>query len=99
MTFPVDDVTLVMLASACEINEETGRTHLQDFLDMGARVKSLEDITAEVFGEYEADDADTPRVFLAEHESGYEPFSPHAVISALVVEIQRLRAFIEESEG
>ncbi len=69
--FPVDDVTLIMLASACEVNEKTGRSHLQDFLNMGARVKSEEDITSEAFGEDDADDGHTPRVIFAEHEPGY----------------------------
>ena len=31
--FPLDDATLVMLAEACRINPDTGRTHLTDFLE------------------------------------------------------------------
>lgn len=91
MIFPLDDATLVMLRSACEINPDTGRTHLHDFLDMGSRVKSREDITAETFGEIEADDQETPRVYFVEHEEGYEPFSEHDAIRALVDEVLRLR--------
>ena len=78
--FPVDDTTLVMLAEACRINPDLGRTTLGDFLDMGARVKS----------ETLLDDDGAP-VYLVEHEPGFEPFSPNDVILALVAEIQRLR--------
>lgn len=88
-TFPVDDATLVLLAAACEINPDTGRTHLQDFLMMGAREKSREDITHEF-------DGDGPPVFVVEYEEGYRPFTEHAAIKALVTEIQRLRG--DESE-
>lgn len=83
--FPLDDATLVMLASACEINPDTGRTHLLDFLAMGERVKSVTDITHEI------GDGEGAPVYFVEHEEGYAPFSPHDVIAALVAEVQRLR--------
>lgn len=80
--FPVDDATLVMLAEACRINPDLGRTTLHDFLDMGSRVASSEQI----------DDGDEGApVYLVEHEPGYAPYSPNQVILALVAEIQRLR--------
>ena len=54
------------------------------FLEMGARVKSMTDISDEF------EDVGAP-VFFVEHEEGYEPFSPHDVIRALVAEVLRLR--------
>jgi hypothetical protein len=84
--FPLDSATLVMLAASCEINPDTEQTHLHDFLDMGTRIKSQTDITAQVFGE----EGGTP-VFEVEYEEGYEPFSPQHVIRELVAEILRLR--------
>lgn len=84
--FPLDDATLIMLAASCEINEETGRTHLHDFLDMGARVKSSTDITERVFGE----EGGLP-VYEVEFEDGFAPWSPHDAIRALVTEVLRLR--------
>ena len=85
--FPVDDATLIMLAAACEINPDTGRTHLSDFLDMGTRETSRELV----------DDIDDIPVYEVKYEPGYEPFSPHHVIQCLVAEIQRLRT--NESGG
>lgn len=84
--FPVDDVTLVLLAAACEINEETGRTHLHDFLSMGNREKSR---TLE--NPDEVEDGGVP-IYFVEHEEGYGIFTEHDAILALVAEIQRLRA-------
>lgn len=81
--FPLDDATLVMLRAACQINPDSGHTELLSFLDMGARVKSVTDITDEC-------DAGAP-VYLVEHEEGFEPWSPEGVIPALVDEIFRLR--------
>lgn len=85
--FPLDDATLVMLASACEINPDTGRTHLLDFLDFGSQVKTSTDISEE-FGD------DGPAVYLVEYEDGACPFSPHDAIKALVAEVQRLRELL-----
>jgi hypothetical protein len=87
--FPTDDATLVMLIAACEINPDTGRTHLFDFLDMGSVIKSVEDITEETFGE---DDEEGARVYFVEHEDGREPFSPHDVIRTLAQTILNMRA-------
>jgi hypothetical protein len=84
--FPVDDATLVMLAAACEVNPDTGRSHLLDFLHMGTQEKSREDVSHEVGGEIGEGVA-----FFIEYEEGAAPFSPHDVIRALVTEIQRLR--------
>ena len=38
-------------------------------------------------------------VFFVEYEEGYEPFSPHDAIRALVAEVQRLRRLAEETDG
>ena len=81
--FPTDDATLVMLIAACEINEDTGRTHLHDFLDMGTRIKSSELISAE---------DDFVPVYDVEYEKGYEPFSEHQVIATLARELMACRA-------
>jgi hypothetical protein len=83
--FPLDDATLMMLRAACEINPDTGRTHLHDFLSMGERVKSMTDETPEDWDDH------APRVYFVEHEEGYEPFSEHQAIRALVDEVLRLR--------
>lgn len=92
--FPVDDATLVMLAEACRINEELGRTTLHDFLHMGSRVRSAEDETGTVHATVdeavEASEEAVPVIYV-EHEPGFEPYSEHGVILALVAEIQRLR--------
>lgn len=87
--FPVDDATLVMLAEACRVNEESGRSHLNDFLFMGSVEASrelLEEADEELAGM-----AGAP-VFLVEYEPGRAPFSPNGVILALIAEIQRLRS-------
>lgn len=81
--FPLDTATLVMLRSACEINPDSGHTELMSFLDMGSVVKETTDISDEF-------DAGAP-VYFVEYEDGREPWSEHAVISALVTEILRLR--------
>lgn len=94
-SFPTDEMTLRLLIEACRINDDTGRSHLMDFLDMGTRVASKKDETAKVFGEEEAADESTPRVYLVEYEEGHAPFSPQTVIEDLALEILRLRG--EES--
>ena len=82
--FPLDDVTLTLLAEACRINPDTGQTHLQDFLSMGAREKEITNISDE-FPEGGAP------VYLVEYDLGFEPWSEQGVILALIAEIQRLR--------
>jgi len=84
--FPVDDVTLVMLAASCLIAEGDDRTHLHDFLSMGAREKSRT-----LLNEDEVEDGGTP-IYEVEHEEGYGIFTEHDAILALVAEVQRLRA-------
>lgn len=79
--FPTDETTLTLLIAACQINPDTGRTHLQDFLHMGTRVKS-ETLISEVDG--------VP-VYEVEHEKGYEPFSEQDVIVTLAEELLELR--------
>ncbi len=84
--FPLDSATLVMLRAACQINPDTGQTHLHDFLDMGSRVKSqtlIEDGDGETMA--------TAPVYEVEFEEGFAPFSEHHAIRALVGEILRLR--------
>ena len=88
--FPLDDATLVMLASACEINPDTGRTHLMDFLDMGSRIAARELVSGQ-------DDDGSP-VFEVTYEDGFAPFTAHDAIRALVKEIQRLRLADESGE-
>lgn len=85
-TFPLDTATLIMLRAACEMNEDTGQTHLHDFLMMGAREASRSYLTSGGFG----DDSTIP-VYEVEYEEGYEPFSEHGAIVALVGEVLRLR--------
>lgn len=80
--FPLDDATLVMLAAACEINPETGQTHLMDFLHMGAVETEREEIDDGMGG---------APVFEITYAPGAEPFSPQQAIRALVEEVQRLR--------
>ena len=93
--FPVDDISLRLLAEACRINPDTGQTHLATYLDMAARIKSVTDeTTGETYATLsEARDAavDSVPTFLIEHEPGYEPHSPQSVILALIAEIERLR--------
>ena len=55
--------------------------HLHDFLSMGERVKSQELV----------DDWGGVPVYEVEFEEGFEPFSEHQAISALVGEVLRLR--------
>jgi hypothetical protein len=74
--FPTDEVTLTLLISACEINPDTGQTHLHDFLSMGSRVKSVEQTQWS-----------DPPVFEVEHEEGFAPFSPQQVIATLAQEL------------
>jgi hypothetical protein len=79
-------MSLRMLISACRINPDTGRSHLMQFLEMGAKVKSEEDITEETFG-----DTDAPRVMFVEYEEGHAPYSEHHVIEVLANEILTMR--------
>ena len=92
--FPVDEATLVLLAEACRINPERGRTTLQDFLHMGSRVSRVEDEGGDVYATVDealaASDGGTP-ILTVEHQPGFQPFSEHDVILALVAEIERLR--------
>lgn len=81
--FPTDETTLTLLIAACRINPDTEQTHLHDFLDMGARVKSSDLIS---------DEDDPVPVYMVEHEPGYEPFSETQVIITLAEEILRMRA-------
>jgi len=76
-TFPLDDVTLELLAASVQMNPDTGQTHLHDFLRMGEQVESETPIS----------DGVSEVVF----KEGYEPWSEHDVILALVREVQRLR--------
>lgn len=88
--FPLDDATLVMLRSSCEINPDNGQTNLLAFLHMGSRVEHATDISDEV-------DAAAP-VYFVEYEEGAEPFTVHAVIVALIDEVFRLRAEVLQTE-
>ena len=93
--YPVDDLNLRLLAEACRINEDTGQTHLGDFLEMGTRVASVRnEETGETFATMEeaveAADEDVP-TFFVEYAPGHEPHSPQSVILSLVGEIERLR--------
>ncbi len=83
--FPLDTTTLLLLRASCEINEDTGQTHLNDFLHMGSQEKSREDISDEFEGE-------GAPVYFVEYEDGAAPFSPHDAIKALVDEVLRLRS-------
>lgn len=85
---PLDDATLVILRSACEINPDNEQTNLHAFLDMGAREKSRS-LIAE--GDEDAQGFAGAPVYEVEFEEGYEPFSEHDVIVALIDEVFRLR--------
>ena len=87
--FPLDDATLVMLRSACQINPDNEQTNLHAFLDMGAREKSR---TLIADGEENDEGFAGAPVYEVEYEEGYEPFSEHEVIVALVDEVFRLRS-------
>jgi hypothetical protein len=97
--YPTDEMSLRMLMEACTCNEETGRSHLQEFLMMTARIESVtNEATGEKFSDMEAAqeavsvyDHDGPPVFFVEHEPGSEPHSEHTVIISLAEEILRLR--------
>lgn len=94
--YPVDDMSLRLLAEACRINDDTGRTHLSDFLEMGAQVESVtNEATGVTYATIEDALADTDQgdvpTFYVKHKEGWEPHSPQSVILALVAEIQRLR--------
>jgi hypothetical protein len=96
--FPVDEATLVMLAEACRINPDLGRTTLHDFLDMGKRVKTVSEGGIEygsIDEALEAYEGDGPPILDVEHEPGFEPYSPNDVILALIAEIERLRACLD----
>jgi hypothetical protein len=81
-TFPLDDVTLTLLRSSCQINPDSGHTELLTFLSMGERVKSRTPIG----------DAEGTPIYEVEFEDGFEPWSVHSVIKALVDEVLRLRS-------
>lgn len=82
--YPTDEMSLRLLIEACTINDETGQTHLQDFLLMGTVEKSRTDITED----------DGPRIYEVEYEPGKEPHSPQTVIVSLAEELLRLRAVL-----
>jgi hypothetical protein len=82
--FPTDETTLTLLIAACNINPDTGRTHLMDFLDMGARVKS--ETLIEEGGPFGCP------VYEVEYEEGYEPFSEQQVIQTLAQELLACRS-------
>lgn len=84
-SFPVDDTTLVLLDAACQMNPDSGHTELMTFLEMGERIKSRTLLSEE-------GGAGGYPIYEMEFEEGYEPYSPHDVIRALVAEIQRLRS-------
>ena len=84
--FPLDSATLIMLRAACQMNEETGQTHLHDFLDMGSREKS-----STLISDGDGESVETAPAYEVEYEEGYEPWSEHAAIIALVGEVLRLR--------
>lgn len=84
-SFPVDDVTLAMLQAACAADPADGRSHLFDFLDFGA----LENTRTEI----------GPATFEVTYEPGRAPWSVHEVITALILEIQRLRGAITIDHG
>ena len=75
MVFPTDEVTLTMLREACRIQHD-GRSHLYDFLNMGARA-------AETVHHVDYDEV--------VYEAGMAPWSVQQVVVALVNEIEVLR--------
>lgn len=75
-SFPTDEMTLRHLIVACTINEETGQTHLQDFLAMGAREKSRTQVQWS-----------DPPVFEVEYADDAPMYSEHNVIVALAQEL------------
>lgn len=77
MSFPTDEMTLRMLIVACSINPDTGQTHLQDFLRMGAVEKSRVEI-----------DHDIVEV---KYEEDHPNYSEHSVITALAQELLDLK--------
>lgn len=93
--FPTDEMSLTLLEAACNINEDTGHTELQRFLNMTAGpVKSVEMDGIE-YDSVEAaladHDYDTPPILTIEREPGHEPHTEHSVIISLIAEIRRLR--------
>jgi hypothetical protein len=85
--FPVDNTTLALLEAACNINPDTGRTHLMDFLSMGEEVKSR----TLLMEEGDLGLGIVAPVYEVEFEEGREPWSVNSVILALVAEVRRLR--------
>lgn len=84
--FPTDETTLTLLIAACNINPDTGRTHLMDFLNFGSIVKSEELLEGpDPMG------GDVPTYFV-EFEEGTSPFSPNQVIRTLAEELLEIRA-------
>lgn len=88
MDFPTDDATLVMLRAACDINPDSGRSHLNDFLDMGSQIKSETDQ-----GIIDSFAGPMPLVEV-EYEEGKAPHSPQGVIMTLVDELMDLRSAV-----
>lgn len=85
--FPTDETTLRLLIAACEINPDTGQTHLQDFLEMGSRVKS-----ETLVGETETPFADgAVPIYDVEYEEGYAPFSEHQALINLAEDLIEAR--------
>lgn len=99
--YPTDEMSLRLLIKACEINEDTGQSHLEDFLMMGTRVKSSTLIDGEEPEEGEEASLSTAPVYLTEFEEGFEPHSPQSVIISLAEEILRLQlyAWYAEQQG
>lgn len=88
--FPTDDATLHLLIGACQINPDTGRTHLLDFLDFGSIEKSRELVDEGGCGGFP--------VYHVEFEEGTAPFSPNQVIQTLAEELMEARHKAEEAK-
>lgn len=101
--FPTDEVSLTMLAAACEINPDTGHTELGRFLEMtGGPVTSVtNEATGDIFSSLdeavEAWDEEEPPVFYVEHDK--PPHSEHTVIISLIEEIRRLSDALALRDG
>jgi hypothetical protein len=101
--FPTDEMSLRGLIEACTGNDETGRTHLLEYLDMTARVKSVKnEATGETFPDMDSAleassvyDQDGAPIFFVEHEPGTEPHSPQTVIVSLAEALLALQAELE----
>lgn len=93
--FPTDEMTLTLLESACNINEDTGHTELMRFLDMTAgpiETVSMNGIEYDTVDEALADhEYETPALLEIDRAPGDEPHSETSVILSLIAEIRRLR--------